>query len=113
MESPYLRGLLRLSFHDRAEGDADAVLFREDQAQQILDFVAQHYPAVTTIVTQCEKSNSRSAAIASALSRIIQQEDEFSRRRFMPNRRVYATLLEAAQNRGKMEQRERLGPLPL
>ena len=97
MESPYLRGVLRLSFHDRAEGDADIVLFGQDQARQILDFVAQHYHNVTTIVTQCEKGNSRSAAIAAALSKIIQQDDKFIRAHYMPNRRVYTTLLEAAR----------------
>lgn len=97
MESEHLRGVLRLSFHDRAEAGDDTVLFGESEARRILDFVAQHHPDVRVIVTQCAKGNSRSAAIAAALSRIIQQDDQYIRQCFMPNRRVRETLLEAAR----------------
>ncbi len=53
------------------------ILMDENQARQILEFIKKHLSDVKLIVCQCEQGMSRSPAIAGALSRILQNEDEY------------------------------------
>ncbi len=98
-ESPNRRAVLRLRFHDKgirrplAEGK---VAMTPAEAQTILDFVQAHRQEVKLIVCQCEAGISRSAAIAAALSRVVQGEDHFFFAHYAPNDYIYNTLLEAA-----------------
>jgi len=97
---PHLRGVLRLRFHDvgpprRFQETADVAMTPE-HARQILSFVREHLPGAELIVCQCEQGVSRSAAVAAALSRILQGEDEYFRTHYWPNRWVYNLLLEGA-----------------
>ena len=100
--SPNRRAVLRLSFHDKS-GPRAAVLGKialtTADAQAILDFVEAHRHEVTLIVCQCEAGISRSAGIAAALSRIVQDEDDFFFEHYAPNDYIYKTLLEAAGTR--------------
>lgn len=96
-DSPNLRGALRLQFHDvgqprKFEVTSD-VAMTPGHARQILSFMREHLAGVTLIICQCEEGVSRSAAIAAALSRILQAEDEYFFRGYWPNRWVYALLL--------------------
>jgi hypothetical protein len=98
---PHLRGVLRLRFHDvgqprRFQETAD-VAMTPDQARQILTFVREHLSGTELIVCQCEQGVSRSAAVAAALSRILQGEDEYFFKHFWPNRWVYNLLLGQSQ----------------
>ncbi len=98
-ESADRRAVLRLRFHDKgtrrplAEGK---VVMTPKDAQTILDFVQAHRQEIKLIVCQCEAGISRSAAIAAALSRIIQGEDHFFFAHYAPNDHIYDTLLKAA-----------------
>ena len=110
-ESPYLRGILRLKFHDIGKPSRIAEQFAanttdismsEKDACEILSFVAEHLSGVKLIVCHCEQGVSRSAATAAALSRILQNEDDFFLQNYWPNRWVYDLLLTKAnllQNR--------------
>ena len=69
---------------------------RPEDAQTILDFVQAHRQEVKLIVCQCEAGISRSAAIAAALSRVVQGEDHFFFAHYAPNDYIYNTLLETA-----------------
>ena len=75
----------------------------EEDARTILSFIGGHLDAVEVIVCQCEAGLSRSAGIAAALSRILQNDDRYFFQRFAPNDWVYRTLLEAHQKRGAGE----------
>ena len=98
-ETANRRAVLRLRFHDKgvrrpvAEGK---IVMTPEDAQIILNFVQAHRQDVKLIVCQCEAGISRSAAIAAALSRVVQSEDHFFFAHYAPNDYIYNTLLEAA-----------------
>ena len=105
VESPFLRATLRMKFHDIAKPSRIAAQFAtnstdiyitEADAERILSFVGEHLAEVKLIVCHCEQGISRSAAIAAALSRILQNEDEFFFRHYWANRYVYDLLLSKA-----------------
>ena len=104
-ESPFLRATLRIKFHDIAKPSHIAAQFAtnstdvyatEADAERILSFVGEHLAEVKLIVFHCEQGISRSAAIAAALSRILQNEDEFFFQHYWVNRYLYDLLLSKA-----------------
>jgi len=107
--SPFLRATLRLSFHDKGKrvklpeleaipsADEAEVIMTEQDAEKIIAFVRENLDHVKLIVCQCEAGMSRSAAIAAAISRMLQGEDEFFFEHYWPNRWVYQKILEASQ----------------
>ena len=102
-DSPNRRAVLRLKFHDkgsRHQISREKLVMSQEDAQAILAFVQEHLDKVKLIVCQCEAGISRSAAIAAALSRILQEEDHFFFANYAPNDWIYQTLLEAAQANG-------------
>ena len=104
--SPFLRATLRMNFHDIAKPSRIAAQFAttltdvyatEADAERILSFVGEHLAEVKLIVCHCEQGISRSAAIAAALSRILQAEDEFFFQHYWVNRYLYDLLLSKAE----------------
>src|SRR5687767_3288978 len=99
-DSALLRGVLRLKFHDvgqpRKFQVTSDVAMAPEQAKQILSFVRERLPGVELIICQCEEGVSRSVALAAALSRILQGEDEYFFQGYWPNRWVYDLLLKQA-----------------
>ena len=104
-DSSYLLGVLRLQFHDldktnkfkfEFENSAD-VYFESENAKEILAFARNYSLEVKLIICQCEQGISRSPAIAAALSKILQNEDEFFLKNYWANRWVYNSILEQNQ----------------
>ena len=101
-DSPYLHGVLRLQFHDVDKAakfkfefeNAVDVYFEPENAKEILAFVKNHLPKVKLIICQCEQGVSRSPAIAGALSKILQNEDDFFLKNYWANQWVYNLILE-------------------
>ena len=64
-------GLLHLAFADigKASGDEPGA-FTEDHAHRVLDFVKQTWDSIDLLLIHCEEGNSRSPAVAAAISRI-------------------------------------------
>ncbi|MBU2551124.1 MAG: hypothetical protein KKB20_22120 [Proteobacteria bacterium] len=91
--------VLRLSYDDveAADESYEPVLFTPELARRVLDFVERHKDRAGTVVCQCDAGVSRSSATAAALSRIYRGDDDwvFQSPRYMPNRLVYRTILEA------------------
>lgn len=95
---PTTKAILRLQFWDiidpsiyQTEPDKTkfARVFDDGDALRICKFVRKHMDEVDLIVCQCEAGISRSAGVASALARQINQDDaEFFRGKFHPNPRV-------------------------
>jgi predicted protein tyrosine phosphatase len=96
-ESPQCLDILRLKFHDADVPQSDWVLISEQDARNIVAFIRQHLNTVQAVVCQCEAGMSRSAGIAAALSRWLQDDDTVFFQRYLPNRYVYRRVLEAAQ----------------
>jgi predicted protein tyrosine phosphatase len=90
---------LRVQFED-ADGAANKTrLMTPEEAEAIVAFVEQHRDRAALIICQCEAGMSRSAGVAAALSRWLNEEDQRFFDRFHPNRHVYRTVLNAAMAR--------------
>jgi predicted protein tyrosine phosphatase len=104
VQSSNLVEILSLKFDDIGKpnkfqfGNSDDVLMNSEQAKQILEFVKRNLSKVELIVCQCEQGMSRSAGIAAALSKIVQNEDEYFLKNYWANRWVYDLLIETANN---------------
>jgi predicted protein tyrosine phosphatase len=118
-KNDFTQGVLQLAFDDldnpgpstiRAMGEV--VLFNEQMADQIIEFVNSHKDGVNCIVCHCDAGVSRSAGTAAALSKYFNNDDSeyfsssgmYSARRFSPNMRVYRILLNQLMNGGGEEQ---------
>lgn len=90
----YCHGILKINFLDIEDIDTNEVYFDRDIARQILDFVDKNCAKVTTIVVHCGVGVSRSVAVASALSKIINHSDDNIFSYGIPNMLVYTTILD-------------------
>ncbi len=103
-ESPNLIDIIRLKFDDVGKpskfqfAETTDILMSETQAKQILEFVKKYLSEVKLIVCQCKQGMSRSPAMAGALSRILQNEDEYFLQNYRANRWVYDLLIESAKD---------------
>lgn len=103
-ESPNLLDIIRLKFDDIGKPNkfqfekTPDILMSEAQAKQVLEFVKKYLSEVKLIVCQCEQGMSRSPAMAGALSRILQNEDEYFLQNYWANRWVYDLLIETSKD---------------
>lgn len=86
------RKLLRLKFTDDDAPSKHGTSFEVDQATEILEFI-RHLEDCTIIVCHCEMGMSRSAAVAAAISHILNRDDEFFFKQYTPNMWVYRQIL--------------------
>jgi len=106
--SPFTKGILFLKFYDIDFSDGNNTptraailkeygdgLFKDSQAQEILDFVDKVKDDVKLIICHCEAGVSRSAGVAAAVLKILTGSDNaiFNDRRYIPNRYVYRKIL--------------------
>ena len=87
-------GELKLKFDDVSELDSRYIYFNQGLAEDILNFVNSRINTVKLIIVNCEAGLSRSVAIASALSKIINYTDDAIFTRGIPNMLVYTTMLD-------------------
>ena len=92
-ENKNRKGLLRLSFGDIDFAEAGQNRFGNIQAQQIIDFVKEYYNSIDVIICHCEAGISRSAAVAGALAKRINGDDDYYFKFHNPNMHVYSILL--------------------
>ena len=93
-KTPYCKAVLSLDFIDTEEISVNNGCFTKDQARQLLDFVNAHAHKANIIVCHCGAGVSRSIAVASALSKILNNEDDDVFNKGCPNILVYTTILE-------------------
>ena len=67
---------LFLKFDDVQDIDERFIYFDRGMAKDIFDFVESYINSVSLIVVQCQAGISRSVAVASALSKIINYTDD-------------------------------------
>lgn len=100
IESKNFVGILRLKFHDIGKAKTfenetgNDVSMSVSDVNKIWNFVSKNLSKAKLIVCQCEQGVSRSAAIAAAISRVLQNEDEYFFEHFWVNRYVYDLLIE-------------------
>ncbi len=105
-ENPLRMGVLRLAFDDVDTSYAGFRAPAEDDAEQIVRFVAEKRTMADLIICQCEAGISRSAGIAAALSRWLNGHDEDFFVRYVPNRLIYRLILQAVGHPGTILRRQ-------
>ena len=90
---PACKGVLQVDFDDISNGVVGNI-FTSNTASEILDFINNHCNVIDLIVCVCPEGISRSTAVAAALSKIINNEDDNVFSKGMPNMFVYTTLLD-------------------
>ena len=90
----YRNAILHLKFDDVSDIDGRYLFFTREQASEILDFVNKYVVRVQLIIVQCHAGLSRSVAVASALSKIINYTDDKIFTKGIPNMFVYTTILD-------------------
>jgi hypothetical protein len=98
-------GLLQLAFADLEfpKSGYEHMLFNHEEADKILDFVADMYDKVEVFLVHCEAGVSRSPAVAAALTKIYGGDDSFYFDNYCPNMLVYNRLLKRAEERKNAE----------
>ena len=92
-KSHYCKQILHLQFLDVEDIGNDS--FNYDIAHGLLDFVDAHISTASAIVVHCGAGVSRSVAVASALSKIINHTDDNIFSYGIPNMLTYITILDA------------------
>ena len=90
-ENEFCKGVLTLYFDDIAGPVEGAVLFSEEQAKEIIDFVRAHRDADTLLV-HCYGGESRSRAVGAFIVRMLGGDDSSYFETGRPNEHVYDTL---------------------
>jgi predicted protein tyrosine phosphatase len=114
-ENPFCLATMYLQFSDYDATSKDIIsgdkclnapeytLFTPNDAKAIIQLIEHIYPYINLIVVHCEAGVSRSAAIAAAISRMQGKSDaEYfnPQGRYIPNRFVYRTFLNVANEAG-------------
>ena len=92
--------LLQVSFFDLDRipqtytGTAEIVLFNEDHARQIWEFVDSVWDRVDLLLVHCLAGVSRSPAVAAAIAKVKYSNDSLYFHLYVPNYLVYRTMIE-------------------
>jgi len=98
--SNFRLGVLQLRFPDfdrEWEGyKYNYLVFNQQFAKEILAFVNYWKYTTQLIICQCEAGISRSAGVAGALAKILNGDDNYFFKHYLPNKLVYNTILKEA-----------------
>ena len=90
-ENRFCKGVLTLGFDDIVRPVTGAVLFSDEQAEQILDFISTHMDADTLLV-HCYAGQSRSRAVGAFAVRMLGGDNSAYFKNGSPNQYVYDVL---------------------
>jgi predicted protein tyrosine phosphatase len=85
--NPRIIDMISVSFDDIHEVHGDQTLLSEEDCLRIGEFILNHFDQVETIVIHCSTGESRSAAIAFAVCRLLGLDDRwiFESPKYSPN----------------------------
>jgi len=103
--NPYLIDRIDIDCWDIDQEDQNfpIKIFTADDARMILSLVNTKLHNINLIVVSCEAGISRSAGVASSLTKILGKTDETyftPKGRYRPNRHIYRTILNTAVEMG-------------
>lgn len=94
---PNCLDILYLDFHDldgvHFPSSADYKLISSLDAEKVWEFVNVYKDKISLIICQCEAGISRSAGVAAALSKVLNNRDTEFFKKYLPNMLVYRTIL--------------------
>lgn len=90
--------MLTLYFDDIFKEVDNAILFSEDDAEEIIDFVLAHRN-VDTLLVHCYGGESRSRAVAAFIVSMFGKDNSLYFKTSRPNEVVYKTLVEVWNKR--------------
>lgn len=72
----------------------NCIAIKDDDAEKIVEFIESYKDKVELIICQCDAGISRSAGVAAALAKVLNNNDKWVFRFYVPNRTVYGKVLE-------------------
>lgn len=89
-----IRDILYLWFDDEEQGDT---MISKEDARDIVNFVLKWKDRVNKIIVHCAAGVSRSAGVAAAIGKYVNDDDNFifKNKRYVPNMACYRTVLNA------------------
>ena len=91
-ESEFCKAVLTLAFDDITEPVEDAVLFSEEQAKEVMDFIRSHKEDADTLLVHCYGGESRSRAVGAFAVMLLGGDNSEYFETGRPNEHVYSTL---------------------
>ena len=98
-ENDFCRGVLTELFDDTVKEIPGTVLFSEDQAERIIDFILDNLDADTLLI-HCYGGQSRSMAVGAFACMMLGIDNSYFFKKANPNMHVYSTLMAAWEKRG-------------
>lgn len=99
VENDRCKGVLTLLFDDIERPVDGLVLFSEEQARQVIDFIQAHRRDTDTLLVHCYAGQSRSRAVGAFAVRMLGGDNAAYFRTGVPNAWVYETLLRVWEKR--------------
>ena len=100
VENSRCKGVLTLLFDDIERPADGLVLFSEEQARQIIDFIRAHRRDADTLLIHCYAGQSRSRAVGAFAVKMLGGNNAAYFQNASPNRYVYDTLLRVWEREG-------------
>ena len=91
--------IIQLAFEDTEFKRDTGIVFNEQHAKDILDFVDKNWDKIEILMVHCLAGQSRSPAVAAAIAKIKYDDDDVFFNKYTPNMLVYRTILNVAHKR--------------
>ena len=91
-ENQFCKGVLTLLFDDIVTEVDGAVLFDDDMADQIIDFIEKHRKAADTLLVHCYAGQSRSRAVGAFAVEMLGGDNSKYFEEGAPNQYIYDVL---------------------
>lgn len=91
-KNQFCKGVLTLYFYDIVAEVDGAVLFDDDMAEQIIDFIEQYKAAVDTLLAHCYAGQSRSRAVGAFVVEMLGGDNSKYFEDGVPNQYIYDVL---------------------
>lgn len=91
-ENNFCKGVLTLLVDDKVTENEKVVLFNEDHAKKIINFIKKYYNCVDTLLIHCYGGQSRSVAVGAFVVKILGGNNSEAFEQRSPNMHIYNVL---------------------
>lgn len=85
-------GIIKLWFHDVESNVDNLIAMSEDDAEAVVEFCQKVLPHSDILIVQCDAGISRSAGVASAISKYYFNDDNWVFKHYHPNMHCYTLI---------------------